>query len=109
MTNREMGPVPHPLSLSPSSLSIIPYLISCIPYHKSLIHNPLYLILYPLSLIFNPLYYIPYSLIYEGWASEAHPSEINEGVIFDPIMLYSICYLVYLGATGKKLARNPKF
>ena len=32
------------------------------------------------------------------------PSEIKESAIFDPILLYSICYLVYLGVTCKKSA-----
>ena len=40
--------------------------------------------------------------------SQWPPSEINEGVIFDPMLLYSICYLVYLGVTCKKLARYLK-
>ena len=36
------------------------------------------------------------------------PSEIKEGDIFDPMLLYSICSLVFLGVTCKKSARNLK-
>ena len=32
------------------------------------------------------------------------PLEIKEEVISDPVLLYSICYLVYLGVTCKKTA-----
>ena len=34
------------------------------------------------------------------------PQEIKEGVISDPMFLYRTCYLVYLGVTCKKSARN---
>ena len=34
--------------------------------------------------------------------------EIKEGVNFDPMLLYSIYYLVFLGVTCKKSARNLK-
>ena len=36
------------------------------------------------------------------------PLGIKEGVISDPMLLYSICYLVYFGVTRKKSARNLK-
>ena len=41
-------------------------------------------------------------------ASETPPFEIKEGVISDPMLLYSIFYLVYLVVTCKKSARNFK-
>ena len=51
-----------------------------------------------------------YQILWLPWggASEAPPSEIKEGVIFDQMLLYSICYLVFLGVTCNKSARNLK-
>ena len=43
-----------------------------------------------------------------GGGLRGPPSEIKEGVIFDPMLLYSICYLVFLGVTCNKSARNLK-
>ena len=43
-----------------------------------------------------------------GGGLRGPPSEIKEGVIFDPMLLYSICSLVFLGVTCKKSARNLK-
>ena len=58
---------------------------------------------------FNPTSHgVSDSLAPMGGASEAPPSEIKEGVIFDPMLLCSICYLVFLGVTCKKSARNLK-
>ena len=42
-----------------------------------------------------------------GGASEA-PEEIKEGVISDPMLLYSIFYLICLGIKCKKSTRNLK-
>ena len=51
-----------------------------------------------------------YQILWLPWegASEAPPSEIKEGVIFDPMLLYRICHLVFLGVTCKESARNLK-
>ena len=58
---------------------------------------------------FNPTSHgVTDSVATKGGASEAPPWEIKEGVISDPKLLYSICYLVYLGVTCKKSARNIK-
>ena len=43
-----------------------------------------------------------------GGGLRGPPSEIKEGVIFDPMLLYSICCLVFLGVTCNQSARNPK-
>ena len=56
---------------------------------------------------FNPIFHGILDYVAPMVASEPSP-EIKEGVISDTMLLYNICYLVYLGVTCKISARNLK-
>ena len=52
-----------------------------------------------------------YQILWLPWGGglRGPPQEIKEGVISDPMLLYSICYLVFLGVTCKNQPKISKF
>ena len=64
------------------------------------------------TLVINNFLTLPpkgYRILWLPWGVLRGPlSEIKEGVIFGPMLLYSICFIVFLRVTCKKSARNLK-
>ena len=50
-----------------------------------------------------------YQILSLLWGGSEAPIDIKEGVISDPMLLYSIYYLIYLGSHAKNQPEISKF